>query len=545
MSSVAKINSDLSKKGSVQQIGQQLYYIEVVMYNSIDGEKPFYVPFFMINSLEINESMHTWATKGSLTLLTQFESISRGNPTKLSEGTANYEEVKEIIKAPYIERTDGRNRVSIKIFPINGQTENDLKISDKPRKQWEINHDFIITQVVDLDVNNTQDKKRQYFLINERHQFLTEKNLSWSTALIASNKLGNSLKPWELTDNEASLTPNEVLLEFLTIAGKDQKTSEQIKIGFDDNGTIDNPNIPFNKVIEDEWDVGMPENKMLYYSPANANGLEDLHYILARCTDQDGFPVILDYGRSVEDKGWKLTPLSRYFEKSIDISVERLELEVGTEPKLPPIPRGPTNDSTNTQNFFSAVASRISKYRFTPMACLDDNRITNSPLHYFNHATGEFVIKFAKNTANMVIDTLQKFAEKGLYSYKNNSGKGAQIILNLNKTKQLGEMLTNEFSSAGQFTPETAPLNQMILDAVFLNQIISFQSIGLTIRTPGVFINIFRSDATDSNPFDDRFLGQWLVIKTNHMFTQKDYKTEIIAVKIDSFSKIFPQIDDK
>jgi hypothetical protein len=29
------------------------------------------------------------------------------------------------------------------------------------------------------------------------------------------------------------------------------------------------------------------------------------------------------------------------------------------------------------------------------------------------------------------------------------------------------------------------------------------------------------------------------------MFTQKDYKTEIIAVKIDSFSKIFPQIDDK
>jgi hypothetical protein len=109
----------------------------------------------------------------------------------------------------------------------------------------------------------------------------------------------------------------------------------------------------------------------------------------------------------------------------------------------------------------------------------------------------------------------------------------------------MGEMLKNEFSSSGEYIPETAPLNQMIMDAIFLNQIISFQTIGLTIRTPGVFINIYRSDAGERNPFDDRFLGQWLVIKTNHMFTQKDYKTEIIAVKIDSFAKIFPQIDNQ
>jgi hypothetical protein len=544
MSKLAKINSDLSKKGSVHQIGQQHYYIEIVMYSSIEGEEPFYVPFFMINSLEINESLHNWATKGSLTLLTQFESISRGNPNK-QNSDINSDNDREIFKAPYIDRTDGRNRVSVKIFPINDDSDSDLNLSDKPRKNWEINHDFIINQVVDLDVNNAQDKKRQYFLIDERHQMLVEKNLSWSTAIIASNKLGNVKKPWELTDYEASLTPNDVLMEFLTIAGKDSKSSEQIKIGFDDNGTIDNPNIPFNKIIEEEWDIGMSDNKLLYYSPANASALEDMYYILARCTDKEGYPVILDYGRSVENKGWQLKPLARYFEKSVDISVEKIELDIGTEPASPPVSRGPENESTNTQNFFSAVASKISKYRFSPMACLDDNRITNSPLHYFNYATGEFVIKFTKNTAKMVIDTLSYFAKKGLYSYKSNSNLDPQIILNLNKTKQLGEMLTNEFSSAGQFTPETAPLNQMILDAIFLNQIISFQSIGLTIRTPGVFINIYRSDANEPNPFDDRFLGQWLVIKTNHMFTQKDYKTEIIAVKIDSFSKIFPQIDDK
>jgi hypothetical protein len=537
MSNVSNVSADLSKKGSVQQIGQQEYYFEVVMYNDIPGEKPFYVPFLMIDSLEINESLHTWITKGQITLNTQFESISRGNPNKANSGV-DKSNITEIIKAPYIERTDGRNRVNIKIYP-----NKDDKFSEKPRKNWEINYDFIVTDIIDIDVDNVQNKKRMYKLIDERYQILLEKNLEWSTAIIASNKIGNTKKPYQLKDSEASLIPNDVLKEFLTIAGKDAKISEQIKIGFNDEGSIDNPNITFNKIIDEKWEAGKSDNKMLYYSPANTNALEDMFYILARCTDKEGYPVILDYGRSVEDKGWHLNPLSKYFEKSIDISVEKIELEIGTDAKSPPVPRGPENESTNIQNFYSAIASKIPKYRFSPMVSLDDNRITNSPLHYFNHATGEFVIKFAKNTAKRVIDTLKYFAEKGLYSHKNNSNQSPHILLNLNKTKQIGEMLRNEFSSSGQYIPETAPLNQMILDAIFLNQIISFQTIGLTIRTPGVFINIYRSDANEPNPFDDRFLGQWLVIKTNHMFTQKDYKTEIIAVKIDSFSKIFPQID--
>jgi hypothetical protein len=540
MSDVSNVSVDLSKRGSIQQIGHQKYYIEVVMYNSIEGEQPFYVPFLMIDSLEINESLHNWVTKGQLTLNTQFESISRGSPNNASAGV-DKSNVTQIIKAPYIDRTDGRNKVSIKLYP----QEEDNNISDKPRKNWEINYDFIVTDVVDIDVNNTQNKKRMYKLIDERYQILVEKNLEWSTSIIASTKLGNGKKPYQLKDSEAALIPNDVLKEFLTIAGKDAKSSEQIKIGFDDKGTIDKPNIPFNKIIEENWEVGKADNKMLYYSPANTNGLQDMFYVLARCTDKEGYPVILDYGRSVDDKGWHLKPLSKYFEKSIDICVEKLELDIGTNAKNPPVSRGPETESTNTQNFYSAVASKISKYRFSPMVAIDDNRITNSPLHYFNHSTGEFVIKFAKNTASKVIDTLKTFAQKGLYSYKNNSNLSPQILLNLNKTKQLGEMLKNEFSSSGQFIPETAPLNQMILDAIFLNQILSFQTIGLTIRTPGVFINIYRSDAGEPNPFDDRFLGQWLVIKTNHLFTQEDYKTEIIAVKIDSFSKIFEQIDTK
>ena len=542
MSDVSGVSVDLSKKGSVQQIGQQQYYIEIAMYSSIDGEKPFYVPFIMVDSLEINESLHNWVTKGRLTLNTQFECITRGSPNHASVGT-DKSNVTEIIKAPYIERTDGRNRVSVKIYPE--KNSEDDKSTEKPKLYWEKNYDFIITDVIDIDVNNTQDKKRMYLLVDERYQILSEKNLEWSTSVMAAKQMGNKKKPYQLKDSEASLVPNYVLKEFLTIAGNDVSTSQQINIGFDNSGSIDKPNIPFNKIINDKWDTGKTDNKMLYYSPANSTALEDMFYILARCTDKEGFPVILDYGSSSEDKGWHLIPLSDYFEKSIDISVEKLELDVGMNSDKPPIQRGPENESTNIQNFYSAVASRIPKYRFSPMVTLDDNRIKNSPLHYFNHSTGEFIIKFAKNTAKNVVDVLTKFAQKGLYSFKNNSNLNPHIILNLNKSKQLGETLRNEYSTSGQFLPETAPLNQMILDAIFLNQVISFQTVGLTIRKPGVFINIYRSDSGETNPFDDRFLGQWLVIKTNHLFTQPDYKTEIIAVKIDSFSKLFPQIDTK
>jgi hypothetical protein len=545
MSDVSNVNADLSQKGSVQQINQQQFYIEAVMYNGIPDEEPFYVPFFQVHSLEINESLHNWITRGQITLFTQFENISRGNPGSSNSEKSENTSAKNIIKAPYIDRTDGKNRVHIKVYPkpLQNQETSTTDSQNLPVKYWEINHDFIVTDIIDLEAPNAQSKKRMYKLIDERYQILLEKNLEWSTSQIAATKLGGNKKPYQLKDSEAALNPNDVLKEFLTIAGKDAKSSEKLKIGFTKDGTIDKPNINFDKIIEDEWDVGNPDNKMLYYSTANSNGLVDLHYILSRCTDKEGHPVILDYGKTSEDKGWKLNSISKYFEKSIDITVEQLIIETGVDSDKPPMFRGPTTESTEINNFFSAIASRIQKYKFSPRVSLDDNRLLNSPLHYFNHSTGEFVIKFAKNTAKNVIDSLVKIAQKGLYSYKGNSVSSPQILLNLNKSKQIGEMLKNEYSSSGEFIPENAPLNAMIMDAIFLNQAISFQTNGLTLRTPGVFINITRPDCSDKNPFDDRFLGQWLVIKTNHMFTQQSYKTDVVAVKIDSFSKIMPQVD--
>jgi hypothetical protein len=104
-------------------------------------------------------------------------------------------------------------------------------------------------------------------------------------------------------------------------------------------------------------------------------------------------------------------------------------------------------------------------------------------------------------------------------------------------------MFENKQSYNGSSVYDGISHNQMLLDSVFLNQSVSFQTFGLTLRSPGKFIFIDRIDSGDSNPFDDRFLGQWFLTDVSHMFTQETYITEVIAVKIDSFNKIWNKKD--
>ena len=66
-----------NKLGYIHQIRDQKYYIEILMYNQIEGEKPLSVPFFFIDSLMIEESLQNWPTTGYIVLNTSFEIFSR------------------------------------------------------------------------------------------------------------------------------------------------------------------------------------------------------------------------------------------------------------------------------------------------------------------------------------------------------------------------------------------------------------------------------------------------------------------------------------
>lgn len=544
---VSPVNA-LSNKNNrfTVSINNQFFHIEIWLYNQIEGMKPFPVTFTMVNSLALEETLMDWFVKGWIVFENDFEVLERGWPN-------------ENIKAPYIFRTDGRNKISIKIYPIPNDTELYSITKNEeglPKDKWEMSFDCVIYDVEDLPTGNAQKKLRKFYFWDERYQFFSEKNIEWSTGVEGlkaynENSVENSYK---LEDFQRSIPANFAIKSLIETAASKisigNENIEQVKIGYTEGNSIDNPNV-FLNTFSTVWDggydkinyfTGNREDLIFYTSPANSTVLDDLEYILAGSISEKGNPVFLRFGRSSVDKSWSLISLERYFQDSEKEQVERLILEDGVESTKPYIARAQTNYQVNDiNNFISGIASRITQYKFSPMVSLDDQRIQNSPLYQYDFKNSAYMIYSTDNTAKSVVEKMEETGKEGLYSL-NNSDYGSHVLLNLNKTKQLGIMTSNMFSPR-PFIPSTFPKVQMMKDALYLNEAVSFVTNGLTIRSPGRFIFIDHVNSSETNPFDDRFLGQWMITKVVHLFTKGNYFTEVVANKIDTFSRLWPKED--
>ena len=176
------------------------------------------------------------------------------------------------------------------------------------------------------------------------------------------------------------------------------------------------------------------------------------------------------------------------------------------------------------------------------MVAIDDLEIRNKPVHHYDFKTGMWVVNVEENTAQKTIETFTEMAKTGLYSFETNSD--AHIAINLNQTKQKGLTHSNKHITR-TFFPTNISRIEMMKKLLLLNQTVTFVINGLTIRTPGQFIFIDRPSSGINNPFDDRFLGQWLILKVVHLFNKDNYVTEVLATKVDIFSKIWETLEDK
>jgi len=533
---VSPVNALLNKnKRFTVSINNQFFHIEIWLYNQIEGMKPFPVTFKMVNSLAIEETLMDWFVKGWIVFENDFEVLERGWPN-------------ENIKAPYIFRTDGRNKISLKIYPISNDTElyGITKNNESlPKDKWEMSFDCVIYDVEDLPTGNAQKKLRKFYFWDERYQIFSERNIEWSTSFQGLQSLNenNVENTYKLKDSERTIPANFAIKSLISSVGK-------FPVGYTEGNSIDNPNV-FLDTFSTVWDSGYNktnpftnnrEDLIFYTSPANSTVLDDLEYILASSISEKGNPVFLRFGRSSVDKSWSLISLERYFQESEKEQVERLILEDGIESTKPYVARAQTNYEINDiNNFISGIASRITQYKFSPMVSLDDQRIQNSPLYQYDFNISSFLINSVENTAKKVVEKMEETGKEGLFSL-NNSRYGSHVLLNLNKTKQFGLMTTNMFSPR-PFIPSVFPRVQMMKDALYLNEAVSFVSNGLTIRSPGRFIFIDHANSSETNPFDDRFLGQWMITKVVHLFTKGNYLTEVVANKIDTFSRLWPMED--
>lgn len=522
----------------VTQIGNQPFFIELWIYNQFQDFKPFAVPFLFVDGLAIEETLDDWNTKGWFILSNHNEMLERG---ALSDKETPQ------INAPFLVRNDGRNKLSVKIFPI--PTGNQEKL---PKERWEMAFDFVIYDIEDLKTDTAGRKARKFYFWDERYQHLLERNLEWSTALYGPNK-GNPLAP----DLQRAMPTSEAIKSIIQTAASDESKpgSSNIRIGFDKNNESDS-NIPSKlDVFDDEnWDAGVSgeEGLTLYTSPADFCSLDDINYCYSLFKSQDGSPAFLElqrYDTGLDQVGggkkFSLISLKKIIDNAENLQVEHIIIQDNQDPfeLTPYMQRAPITESSMIKNFQSQIASRITNYKFSPMVSVDDLDISNRPVHNYDFANGQFNIFFDKNRAEDVLNKMKETVKDGLYSFNKDEGGEGQLLFNINKTKKTG-LLTNNAFVPQTFFPRDLSYVSMAKDFVFLNQTLYFNAPGLTLRAPGCFIAVDSFASTEQiNPFDDRFLGQWLINKVVHFFTRDRYTTDVICTKVDLFNKWFDEID--
>lgn len=564
----------------IVKIRDEYFHIEIFLYNELEDREPVPLPFSFVDSFSITESLLTWNTTGWIIINTPFEVLERGG----SGGEIDTTITNATIEDCYIFRTDGRNKISFRLYHVNENGTATL-----PAKYWEMCYDFVIYDSEDIETYSNQSKMRKYKFWDERFQILLERNIEYSTAYsalkektetVTTNGTTETLEPSTFIDKDRSYNPNEALKDVIKTAASNPpvmglvESADKLKVGFkyvSDSGTIQSPTEPMDAIDEENWDVGNPDNKVFYTSPANFNALQDMDYLLGHCVSSDGSPVFLEFGRHTSDKKWKLISLSNILKTSNDEQVESLYIEDGVLGSQPPVNRANIGTTTvpeisltdfstitniftetsenkqNSKNFTSAIASRITSYSFCPLLSKDDSKITNDFVHSYDFATNSHNIHIKGNRAIDVRDELEKFAKEGLYSFsKENTNSGnAHILLTLNQTKTKGMMIRNTFVPQ-VFYDKNITRKRMLRDATVYNQALNYRAQGLTLRAPGKFIAINRVGSDGKiNPFDDRFLGQWLMVDVEHVFTKSSYHNNVVAVKIDTFSKLWSNTEDK
>ena len=550
--------NDQKKINKLHNIDDQLYYFDIWMYNQIEGQDPFEVPYIIIDSISIEESLSNWNTKGWIVINNYYEILEKYFP--------------DTTKAPMIFRTDGRNRLRVNFYPVfevgekttienfGSAPKESFEVSKEIREKWEICLDCVIYDVEDIETPNSAEKKRKFYFQDERYQLFSEKNMEWSTA-VEGRKLEHPNDPILVNPKDVDRTcrANYALKSIIKKSGENPNNTH-IKVGIE---TIDYKaqvdykaqEIDFSIAIG-EWDDGTDDNKIFYTSPAYSTVNDDIKYVLDYCGTKERGPCFLDLTRWNIGTGkvFELRSLKSYFDDvKKNEQVEHLIIEDGIieEGKIdaadgggqkPYVPKAPVTESNQVKNFISGRASIIKAYRFSPMVSSDDSRICTTPLHQFDFSTGTFNIQFKDNKIDDVYDNMTNYVKDNLYSFTNSD---AHFLLNINKTKKTGVMLHNHFEPL-QFIPKFLPQTNMIRDSLFLNECICFMVAGLTIRSPGRFIFIDKlSSNADPSPHDDRFLGQWLIIKVVHLFIQGQYISEVTATKVDTFRKLWDKEDVK
>jgi hypothetical protein len=508
---------------------QQRYYFKITLYNEV--KDPVELELKHIENLSIDESLFKWYTTATLTLKTGFEFFERGLPVQ----TDSVEKISEL----YTFRNDGRNKVNIQIYPIQEDETGKPSFENLDPEIWNINYDFVIYDVEDIYAHEYSKKKKILYLWDERYQYFLERNIQWSSYYVAATEL----KTNKLLKDSSCLVGKAIKHIIQTACGENDynNIADKLKVGWKgDDGSIDKPNLNVATFNDDLWDDGAENNKILYTSPSNFSVAEDIDYLMqyyvstnnTEDTKKFGLFGILRFHRYLKD--WRLTSIKELYKDSTDgdkpgkAFIETFYIETPENPEhlLDGVSRSPIGPS-------AGPSSTITSYRFVNMSPSDDLYISNRLAVQFDNTAGIWKI-FLKDSS---LKDTHKFLKKEILPQLFSS-KG--LLLNVRPDKSNGLITLPEHIVSQSPAARVFWRNILAYQSIFLNHALEFDCKGLTLRTPGKFIGIDRDQNKSplKNDFDDKLLGQWLLAKVTHIFSEDNYTTNCVGVKINSYNEI-------
>ena len=487
-----------------------------------------------IELLNIKDNILEIAASGTCVIRNDNDSIERSNFNSQMNQSENYfkrqpKSGSETIIDEYFFRNDCRDYLIVFIRPIlnNLVGEEDM---DKIKPSSTLFYTFSILENEDVAADGADDTRfKKLTLIDSDLEILREKNLFFSSAKVVSPQEGKDLA--HADDDERAAFTGDIIKD-LIVRGLDTGSSGE---NTEQNGSV---------IDEDLFSTGT--STLFYSSPGEYNVLNDIDYVLKRHTSAapPHDPCLLRKDRYTQK--YTLISYKDYFKnaifqsengsaggilhtETIYMSDESLSHEAENVNIKKRSPLTPFNNLTF--NEFSMVNS----YNFFNMSGIDtQTKLVSTAVHSYQLADKQFQIDLSNNNISTSMKTYYEYFVKGQNEYPL-FVSGNTIFTNtfVNQFRKNNINYKNMFSINDTEPDQRLGLgrNDVLKNAIFLNNAIELDLKGLTFRSSGKFFSFDRKNGAIESKYDDKVFGTYFTVQVDHTFSKNNYNNKVIGIK--------------
>ena len=416
-------------------------------------------------------------------------------------------------------RGDGRDFLVVNIAPAVEPGDHETKIRPQggEKGKFDLNYVFAIYNTEDLVSDTDKSLKLKKLLFHDySFQVMNEKTGYFNTAKIAKANRPQEEQNKRLISNEdRSITTGEAIKGLIT-----QTFTEDYNTPPD---------------FSPDWDIG--SSKIFYSSPGSNRVIDDLYYLLdyhVSLEENNFCPSLL---RKERDNSWNLIPIKKFYESAYSqnagmggIGLTENFIIVRPNAGDEPLPTGPARAP------FSFFATNLTDASYADNFEQSDMQATAQTFGMVSHA----VHNYNPSTKTFSIDIEDNNIDRSLNLFKrdfvqNNKGvQGNSPVFNApsNLISKQNLNLVNTYNpNPDQQARINSGRNKILLNGIFNNNTVAFRTVGNTARQAGNFVSFDRKSFANNNPYDNKLMGTYLVVKVDHLFTRGEYFNNMVCTK--------------